>query len=350
MDELSTVYIRVHGMPCVNRCRHCWTYGSPGGSFMDEDSIFLMLDRAADLKSETGMDVFPQFFQEPTLHPAIIDIVKRQWELDLTLGDCTWFSTNGYGIARFSDDEMGRFADTGVTGICFTLYGVGEVHDSYAGRSGAWNDIEIAARRLDQFGIEWSAGVIIHPGNVDSYNEIEYAVNSWGSPSCKTGWMMPQWAGRARLEPERATIDQIEYILSPRRRSVWKSEARHVSEILSDPRLNERPVKYDKCSIAHLDVYDDLTVCYGGGCDSSPFEAGGETTKLGDLRIEEFLPSVQRYLDAPPEEVRLLAGVTWGELALRYGDSENQEVFYGPNLVIGKWGEMYLKENLDKLK
>lgn len=344
MKGIDFLYIRIHGMPCVNRCRHCWTYGSPGGDFMDTRTVFRILEEAAEFRSLTGMEVFPQFFQEPTIHPDFIKIVGRMWELGLTIGDSSWVSTNGYGIARMSDGEMERLAATGVEGIAFTVYGLRKTHDAFAERKGAWDDIRTAAGKCDEFGIPWLTGILMTPESVGEYEGIRDAIESWGTPCAPSGaWFVPNWDGRAMEDHRRVTWEDILPLLK-KPSPFWKSEAMHVEEVLSSHELSSRQAAYGACGTAHLDVYGDLSVRYGGGCDASPFDPDGGDFLLGNLADGGFAPQVEKYVESPPEVVRRLAQATWGRLAEMYGDRSNHQVFHLPNLVTGKWGRSYLAD------
>jgi hypothetical protein len=346
MNGVDFLYIRVHAMPCVNRCRHCWIYGSPEGTFMDTDVVFRILEEAAEFKSRTGIDVFPQFFMEPSIHPDFIEIVGRMWNLGLTIGDASWVSTNGHGIAGMSDGEMARLAATGVQGIGFTIYGLEGSHDEYAGRKGAWDDIEKAARRCDEYGISWLTGILMTRASAAEYRRIRDAIDSWGTPCGPSGaWFVPHWDGRAINDAQRVTIDELMPLMD-KPSSVWKSESMHIDDILASEELSSKRATYSRCNIAHLDVHEDLWVRYGGGCDASPFDLDSEDSLLGNLTGGGFLPMVEKYVDSPPLAVRRLAEMTWGELAREYGDGSNTQVFHLPNLVLGKWGRQYLRDSM----
>jgi len=79
------VFVRIHAMPCVNKCWHCFCEGSPQGRFMDTEKCILVLDQLSDLKSELGTIVFPMYFDEPTLHPSFKQIMEYQLEKNLKM-------------------------------------------------------------------------------------------------------------------------------------------------------------------------------------------------------------------------------------------------------------------------
>ncbi|MCK5133561.1 MAG: radical SAM protein [Candidatus Sabulitectum sp.] len=129
------IFVRVHASPCVNKCWHCFCNGSPEGRFMDEKDVLNVLDHLTELKEKTGVVTFPLFYDEPTLHPGFLNIMKYQLEKGLIF-DEWWFPTNGFGLARMSDDGWAALADMGFEGIRLTFHGIGKEHDRLAGWQG----------------------------------------------------------------------------------------------------------------------------------------------------------------------------------------------------------------------
>jgi hypothetical protein len=68
---------------------------------------------------------------------------------------------------------------------------------------------------------------------------------------------------------------------------------------------------------------------------------------LGNLQETSVSSCYRRYLDNPPEPVTLLEKATWAELAKKFGDERNDEVYHYTDLP-GKWGEAYLREHFGK--
>ena len=50
---------------------------------MDEEVVLKVLDNLTELKEKTGIKVFPLFYDEPTLHPGFLNIMKHQLQSDL---------------------------------------------------------------------------------------------------------------------------------------------------------------------------------------------------------------------------------------------------------------------------
>ncbi|MCK5117663.1 MAG: radical SAM protein [Candidatus Aegiribacteria sp.] len=226
------IFVRVHAMPCVNRCWHCFCNGSPEGNFMDEKVILRVLDDLVDLRERTGIKVFPMFYDEPTLHPGFLNIMKHQLQNDLIF-DQWWFSTNGYGLARLSDNDWAALADMGFSGIRLTFYGTGDEHDRFAGRKSAYSDLITTIRKAEKFSIEWLAGMMLNADNVSSYEGTKAAVEEIGTPCTEFGWMLPHSQGRAVSHLKRVTIQQISHLASGSK--VWKTERDFIKEIMNSP-------------------------------------------------------------------------------------------------------------------
>lgn len=340
------IFVRIHAMPCVNRCWHCFCEGSPHGRYMETGKSLLVLNQLSDLKTELGTVVFPMFFDEPTLHPSFKQIMKHQLKKGL-IYDQWWFSTNGYGLARMSEEDWKELADAGFDYIRLTFHGIGETHDELVGRKGAYGDLVETIRKAEKHGINWLAGMVLNASNQSMYEETEAAVTELGTPCAEFGWMLPMARGRAVQTGNRVRIGQVSRLLAGK--SGWYAEGDFVGKVLSDPELGRRSIRDNRCGIVYLDVDEDLNVFYGGGCDHSPFHFVKEMVFLGNLLDSSALSCYRRYFDNPPEPVTLLEKATWAELATKYGNRRNDEVYHCTDLI-GKWGEAHLREHFDKVK
>jgi len=79
---------------------------------METEKCIDILDQVADLKAELNTIVFPMFYDEPTLHPSFKQIMEHFLAKGLAYDDW-WFSTNGYGLARMSDEDWHDLAEAG---------------------------------------------------------------------------------------------------------------------------------------------------------------------------------------------------------------------------------------------
>ena len=341
MKTPSFVYMKIHGMPCVNRCWHCCCNGSPDTPMISAKKLRYALERARELQAQTGAAVFPQFYAEPTLHEDMVGILKRQLELGLAPDDF-WFTTNGHGLTKLSAEHWKELAAVGFSGVRLTFHGMRHDHDRLVGRDGAYDDLVTTIRRCEEHGIEWLAGMMISPENAGQFAETRAIVESLGSPCVQFGWMIPNWQGRAANDEVRVTVDDL--FLLPDRSPMWQAEGDLVKSILEDEELAEKPVFDPECGSLMLDVDPNLDVYLSGGCDGNPFDAIRSGVFLGKLRKEGFLPLIVHYLADLPEPVRLLARTTQGDLARKYGDPRGRQVFHMADLVGGKWASRLLED------
>ncbi len=329
-------------MPCVNKCWHCFCEGSPKGRFMETDKCIKVLDQLADLKAELSTIVFPMYFDEPTLHPSFKGIMEHQLKLGLIYDDW-WFSTNGYGLARMSDADWSELSEAGFDFIRLTFHGTGKMHDKLVGREGAYEDMIRTIQKAEKHNVSWLAGMMLNSQNQSMYEETEKAVGELGKQLGEFGWMVPHVQGRATQSDSLVKMSEISRLMKGKE-LYWFAEGDFVRKVLSDPNLSGRTARDNKCGIVYLDVDEDLNVFFGGGCDGDPFCFVKDRVFLGNLDTTTMSECFSKYLNEPPEPVQLLDQITWGELAEKYGDKENEGVFFHSSLTKRKWPAEYLRD------
>ena len=337
------VFVRIHAMPCVNRCWHCFCEGGPGAGYMPVEKCINVLDQLAELKAELGTVVFPMFFDEPTTHPSFKVIMKHQLALDLVFDDW-WFATNGYGLARMSDDDWRELAAAGFQHIRLTFHGTGALHDELVGRKGAYDDLLKTISLAEKHDVPWLAGMVLNSRNQAFYEETEEAVMKLGNPECSFGWMLPQSQGRATSDSHRVRFPEISRLIPSG--SGWYAEGEFVRKVLSVDSLGSRTVRGSKCGIIYLDIDRNLDVLFGGGCDGDPFSEYREMMLLGNLENDSLGSCLEKYMNDPPRPVALLDKATWKEMAEGYGNGQNDQVYHHTDLIGRKWAEAFLRDSL----
>jgi len=344
--KVRGITINIHAMPCTNFCKHCWAQGSPKKRRMPLEQILFVLEKVAELK-----DCFPTvgffFLDEPTNHPHFVEIIERASELGLLGGEC-FISTNGSILSRAPDEVWVRLKKAGVQWLQLTLYGLERTHDEFARRQGAFRDVIITAKRATEYGIRWWLGVIFHRDNAHELAETtEYAKSLDPSGEADIGWYTFLWQGRGRSARRPRAKD---YALLPDslKGECWVEEREAVRKILASPDLSARRADESFCPYLGLEVDQDLWVFCGGACDSGGIARAvpelREEFALGHLGEEGFLPLLESYQHEPPRVIQLLSEVTWGELAERYGDETNDEIYHLTDLPLHKWAAQFLLE------
>ena len=313
---------------------------------METGKCIKVLDQLADLKTELETIVFPMYFDEPTLHPSFKQIMKHQLKLGLIYEDW-WFSTNGYGLARMSDNDWTELAEAGFNYIRLTFHGTGKAHDELVARDGAYEDLITTIRRAEQHKVNWLAGMMLNSVNQSMYEETKKAITELGTPCTEFGWIVPHIQGRAAEGNNQVNAAQIARLLKGKENQ-WFAERDFVKKVLSDPELSRRTVRDNRCGIVYLDIDEDLNVFFGGGCDGDPFCFVKDRVFLGNLEETTMSFCYHKYLNDPPEPVKLLNQITWGELAAEFGNRENDGVFFFSSLPGRKWPAEYLRAHYDK--
>jgi hypothetical protein len=341
--------IGIHAMPCSNRCRHCWTEGSPRHEVVPAERVVFVLERLAALRE---MVPYLSFFlyDEPTIHPRFVEILEAAAGLGLT-GEGFFLPTNGHGLVSAPDEVWDRLRRAGADRLQFTLYGLEEAHDAFAGRAGAFRDVVDAIRGAAARGFSWYAGVVLHAGHAAGAEEtMDFVRGLDPSGAARVGCLSFLWQGRGRDAARLRAADRPSLPDGFNRSPVWVEEGEAVRRILADPELAARRPGEGGCETTMLQVDRDGRVFAGSSCDAGGIAAAvpelRESFALGPLGPEGFAPLLDAFADAPPPALARLGQVTWGELAERYGDAEGDGIHFLDDLPNHKWAAAYLLESL----
>lgn len=341
----ETLALNIRANPCTNRCRHCWAEGSRDHATMpteDVEAVLRELAAARDLFE--NVDFF--LLDEPTGRPDFVDVFEFAAELEL-LGPDSFIATNGVGLARAERDVWRRLRDTDVGYLQFTFYGVGEAHDKFAGRRGAFDDLAAAARGATDVGIPWCAAAVLQARDAgDVLGTLEY-IESLGSPM-KVGWLLYSAQGRGAKGRRPIFKDILEkpWLAAP---GFFCSERRLREEILGDAELSRKPAAEAFCPALVLEVDAEREVFCGGACDSGGLAGALPEFKdefsLGRLGEKSLAAMIRGYLADPPAIIKMAGAVTWGELAEKYASRVNDELFAPNDLIVSRWVRDYVREN-----
>jgi MoaA/NifB/PqqE/SkfB family radical SAM enzyme len=349
-EDIGLFVTDIHATGCTNRCRHCWTQGSPNNQRVPGEQVLFVIEKLAEVKAHVPHVGF-FIYDEPTTHPQFLDIYERAAELGL-MWEGVFVATNGSILAKAPDEVWQRLKKTGISNLQLTAYGLEQTHDAFAGRPGAFKGVVATIQRAMGYGIDWCAGVVLHADNAD---ELEATISYFRElePSGKgtVGWYPFSWQGRGR-DAARIRREQYERLPESFRqgRTSLVDEGEAVARILDDPELAERRASDPVCEKLGFQVDRDLRIYCGGACDSAGILGAAPELAdqfcLGKLGDDGFMPLLEAYLEARPRGIKLLEEVTWGELAERYGDRDNDEIYWLNDLPMHKWAAAYLRERL----
>jgi len=342
LGDLKGFQLRIHGMPCVNECSHCHSFGKPGSAMMSYGEMTRILEQAAELKKHLPMTAL-FYLYEPTLHPQFLEIFEKQSELGL-LWDDYFFVSNCFGLSRFDDAGWRRLKDAGMDNIQMIFHGLGWDHDATVGRRRAYRDLIRTIERAEEHDINWTADVMVRSEIVDKVPTIIDTIRKHGRKNSEVNATVFNWLGRGAADELRPVEKDLEKLpLNPRQ---WRSERQCVEDILGNTELSSRQVSEPLFNNVLMDVFSDHKVYYAGGCDSAPPAEFLPFLELGTLDERGLMPFVEGYARKLPLPIKLLEGVTWGYLAEHYGSRVNNHLYHFMSIARQKWATLYLRDKL----
>jgi hypothetical protein len=152
------VYVNVAG--CANTCRHCsFEDRHPCGSVYTLEQMFGLADVWGPL--------IPHY--DPAVHPEFPQI------MDPRVSSCGGvLRGNGVGIARAEDPAtmLAQLRTFGYTQVLFVLHGVGETHDRWVSRKGAYQDILVASARVREAGLTVRWEIMLDKRNLEQIGTL----------------------------------------------------------------------------------------------------------------------------------------------------------------------------------
>jgi MoaA/NifB/PqqE/SkfB family radical SAM enzyme len=135
------VALALEAIDCSNRCRHCEATYGPHRRHLSREEVASWSDRVRAEADRLGVQVQLTLNNSELLdHPQWREVLQ-----DLGEGLGPGFATNGHKIAR-CPDALVDLRERGVQWVQLTLGGASPgVHDRFAGRTGAFDDIVATA-------------------------------------------------------------------------------------------------------------------------------------------------------------------------------------------------------------
>jgi MoaA/NifB/PqqE/SkfB family radical SAM enzyme len=342
--------VDIHATGCTNRCQHCWTQGSPKNKRVAAEQVLFVLDKLAELKKHVEHIGF-FIYDEPTTHPQFVEMYERAAELGL-MWEGVFLATNGSILAKAPDAVWQRLKNTGISNLQFTVYGLEQTHDAFARRPGAFRNVVTAIQRAVEHGMEWNAGIVLHADDADEIEEtVSYLKGLHPSGEALVGWYPFSWQGRGR-DAKRVRGEAFNRLLerTGKQRGSLLEEREAVTKITDSADLADRRAVDRVCAMLGFQLDRDLRLLCGGACDSAGLVGAApelaDQFLLGKLGDEGFVPLLEAYMQSPPPGIAVLEQVTWGELAERYGDRANDEVYWLNDLPTHKWAAAYLRDRM----
>ncbi|MBW2154218.1 MAG: radical SAM protein [Deltaproteobacteria bacterium] len=148
---------------CPLRCLHCnfWREPIPKRDELALETVRAVLSDAYDI----GFRGVNFTGGEPFLRPDLKDIV----EIAAGTGfDHISLNTSGYVLKK---DDFRWLSESPVGTLTFSIDGIGEIHDKFRGRAGAFEMLQRAMEQL-QGKVNINANLVIHSGNARHISEV----------------------------------------------------------------------------------------------------------------------------------------------------------------------------------
>jgi MoaA/NifB/PqqE/SkfB family radical SAM enzyme len=210
--------------------------------------------------------------------------------------------------------------------IQLTLGDLGERHDRFAGRKGAFADIELAAKRAQAAGMHICWVYVMHRGNIERIPAMSDWVHTLEPvPDEHIFLVKPQVAGRVLGRVRRQDLDR----LPPRFRRTLIFAARTEGELVAALRQGQ----YSASDRLHLDHHcpdsrkREMTIEIEHNADAYPFcHEHHPAFLLGNIARDPLSVILDRYRRnaAPAQHARQVLGLQ--ELAARYGRPDGDEL------------------------
>jgi MoaA/NifB/PqqE/SkfB family radical SAM enzyme len=201
--------------------------------------IFEQLDRANSNSPPLFSKLNVVLAYEPMIHPHIADIFQLIASFPYTSNFHETIATNGSRIARAENHRvlLEKMKDAGLRTIQLSPYGLESIHDWFACRKGAFQDLMSAARRGIEVGLMINWQYFFHKKNVDELGElVNYGRKITKGGESKESISIVAPAGRGReiehLRPDSddlqklpEEIREIKFLPDLRSEAEWIEEA-----------------------------------------------------------------------------------------------------------------------------
>ncbi|GFO57027.1 hypothetical protein GMSM_40340 [Geomonas sp. Red276] len=181
---------------CNLSCPHCLTSsGRPGKSELGTVEAFRLVDKLAAAKVLYLSLAGGEPFARRDIWELLRHIAKTGMRVDI--------ATNGYRVPPAIIEGL---ADLPVFQIQVSIDGIGEDHDRFRGKRGAFADACAALRRFKETGLSTSISTTATAGNIDSIGQIIDLAVELGCDGYKAIPFIP--AGRGKTHGAKLRLDR----------------------------------------------------------------------------------------------------------------------------------------------
>ena len=241
MGTIQTRSIMIQNLcvPCFNRCRYCllsWDGKTVGTEWKRSTALAeRFIKEIKEARPQVNISFTYGYSME---HPDLINAVQTLRRLGSPMADFLQCD----GMAMRDEEQcrelMKTLKEAGVRSLNFTVYGLAEYHDRFAGRHGDFDLLIRMMRTAHASELPFSSGIPITKENIQETDELISLLKAVGNS--KITLFIPHEEGRGKsLNPIRIQRQDLS-VLSPDvlqllNRDLYRTE----SEWLKHPELQE---------------------------------------------------------------------------------------------------------------
>ena len=240
--QTASVMIQSLCVPCNNRCRHCllsWNGRVEGAPW--ERSVALAERYLNEIKEQKPFLRASFTFGCSMEHPDLKGAIRTLRRLGSPMAEMLQCD----GMKERNESEcralMEMLRDEGIKQLNFTVYGLADYHDRFAGRRGDHALLVRMMRAAGNAGIPFSVGIVLTRENLSQIDELVRLLNSLGSE--KTRLFVPHEEGRGRFLADVRVKESDLSVLAPETRALLNKD---IYRTEGDWLKEENTVKNDK--------------------------------------------------------------------------------------------------------
>ncbi len=297
--QTSSVLIQSLCVPCCNRCRYCLLSADGTIAGADWDRSIRTAERYLNELREQRPELAASFsFGYSMEHPKLREAIRTLRRLGSPTA--TFLQCDGMKMRNEAEclTLAAMLRDEGIQQLNFTVYGLPDYHDRFAGRSGDLALIERMMKAAREVGLPFTVGIPLTEENVAQADAVVERMTAEGSS--KTSLFIPHEEGRGLLLEDVRLRQSDLSCLSPAVRgllneTIYRTEA----EWLKAPELAEAKSRHILISL-RKDNIDD-------------YEKRGAVSVLEEIEALD-----ERYYQAFP---------SFSELAAQFGDPKGDRLY-----------------------
>lgn len=315
-------------VPCLNRCRHCYTCAG------DQPITSVSCDRFKGLVEkflgwanqfdEPGKHIIPAPGQSSEFPlPVLLDIIRMRREIN----NPGWNYINMNGIRFRSREELlelySTLKDAGITLVNLSFHGYRQAHDAFAGRRGEFDYLLLMAEIIAELGLKRSETILLRKPTLDTLPHLLNILDPIPHLGQRISNMI-DYLGRAiDIDHERLELDDLSSLPDSLRSRIntdhYRTESAWIETITRDGIPPKTSATY------FIQVRDDnIDWLEQEDCEAI----------LQNIREQD---NTRRALEPPLHE-----------LARTYGDPSSQKLYRLRDLEV-KWPLMFWRERDGKI-